>query len=750
MSSTPVTSPVKAAIQGAKGNGAQIVQIIKLPASLENTAKALRLEGQVSQTNPNNNTATVETNQGAVEVKYKGGRQPQVGQKVEIELSANNREARQNGQQDGRQLRNATIRVETVNATPSRNASAQTPQASPATTTNIQPQNITTPRDQGGRSVTPPPTNNVDVPRTTGDVNTARPQQAVPTTSSQESVNLNNLAQTAKNLLNRVTTAILPNTQNAQTAQPQNVNNAATQTVVPNNFQPLNNTLPQTISSSENIVRLLSVTPAQAQTIAKDFTLKIPAPVLNTAPTTSFTSSQTLPVLNNSLTTPALTTAPPQITAPTISTANNINTQIIPTTTAPVPVTNNATTLLPITPAPINQVLTVAQTIPQANISNFIPTQNPTLNATPQVAQQSAPNIINATLTPIAFDPSNPAQASSQRFSQIDIQIVKVTPPTAILTTPTLNSAHPIPAATNFTPVVTSANSAASISAQVTGFTQQGLPLITIQGLGARLPQSFVLQNPNSNLQLGSQLQIVPQNGTPIANQLSPLQVRALNNPLLMGFQWPAVDELNIALQQLGSQNAGMLSRALPNAATPQQIGPAAMVFIAAIKSGNFDMLLGDKKIDLLNRSGQSNILKSLTQDGARAGAPEPAVQNDWRAVPLPMFWEGEIHKITLYTRNESQQQQNEENEHGQTRFIFDLNLTRMGDVQIDGLIKDKRLDLVVRTQNAFSEPMQQTMRQAYSGALDQTDLAGELNFQGSTDKWVHVLEKEEQLGVSI
>ena len=115
------------------------------------------------------------------------------------------------------------------------------------------------------------------------------------------------------------------------------------------------------------------------------------------------------------------------------------------------------------------------------------------------------------------------------------------------------------------------------------------------------------------------------------------------------------------------------------------------------------------------------------------------------------MFWEGEIQRITLYTRHENQNQQDDQqdNKNGQTRFVFDLSLTRMGKVQLDGFLKDQRLDLVIRTQNAFSQPMQQTMRQAYSGALDQTSLSGDLNFQGSTENWVHVLENEKQFGAN-
>jgi hypothetical protein len=175
------------------------------------------------------------------------------------------------------------------------------------------------------------------------------------------------------------------------------------------------------------------------------------------------------------------------------------------------------------------------------------------------------------------------------------------------------------------------------------------------------------------------------------------------------------------------------------------------MMFVAAVRSGDIASWLGDRKMDLIQRAGKESILRSLTQDSTQTTrTAEPASGGDWRAVPLPMFWEGEIQKVTLYMRREQEQQKQDNEEGGQTRFVFDLTLSRMGDVQLDGLLRDKRLDLVVRTQNAFSAPMQQTMRQAYTQALGSTDLSGELNFQGSMDNWVHVLEKEEQLGVHV
>ncbi len=358
-------------------------------------------------------------------------------------------------------------------------------------------------------------------------------------------------------------------------------------------------------------------------------------------------------------------------------------------------------------------------------------------------------------MQPILFDPQNSNIVTVKNTPQLDVQILKVLPPSAQFVSPpnALQGAAQsapisvVPAATQFAPQLIGNASATAIMAKVTGFTPQGLPLITAKFPNATLPQSFILQFKSNNLALGSQIQLSPKSApilTPLSITPQPL------NPLLQGFQWPALDELYNSLLQISPQAASSLSRSLPSASNPSQMGAAAMMFITAVKTGDISGFLGDKNIDLLQRSGRDNILSRLVQsDGGARAAPDAATSSEWRAVPLPMFWEGEIQRITLYTRHENygENDNNQNDKNGSTRFVFNLDLTRMGKVQLDGFLKDQRLDLVIRTQNAFSQPMQQTMRQAYSAALDQTTLSGELNFQGNIDNRVQVIENEKNFG---
>lgn len=729
-----ISSPAQTAAQKGSGRSGLVVQILVLPKTIDTSAKALRLEGQITSLK-SDGSARISTPEGDIDVKIRGNKRPQIGQRIEIDLPA------------GRQPRQAVIReISSQNISRGDNNSPVIKSTAP-----------------------PPPQTVITDPRIVSPI----PEKTAP--------------QAQQNINTQITT------NNTQTPIKQPVTG---QQPLPPLLQenPAQNITPQTQArplTTETAVRLIGVPPAQAQTVATEFVqnltlqqviiprvqftanliaenaqnnlsrILIQTTPVKPAPLAAQVLNILQPVLNKGFfqnlapiqTTPVQTTATLNI-APEIS--------LLPTAKAPTPAT-------PILPTITNtQAIPTAQTVPPATANILLQsltqpaentaakTQPVNITGTPSAqitTPITTPQTASLTSLPITFDPTNPATFITPRIDKIDIQVVKITPPEILLVPPTTEGtrpAPPLPAATQFTPPLTSTNNAATVTAQVTGFTGQSLPLVTVQWPGTPLPQSFVLQFKSNNLQLGTQLQIIPKASTAPLPTLTALLPQT-TNPLLRGFQWPALDELYSDLSRISPQAAASLSRALPNPANAAQIGPAAMMFIAAVRSGDIGTWLGDKKIDLIQRAGRSNILGRLVQDSAQtARTVEPASSGDWRAVPLPMFWEGEIHKITLYTRHENQNNQQDQNGNGQTRFVFDLSLSRMGDVQLDGLLRDKRLDLVVRTENAFSSPMQQAMRQAYTSALDSTDLTGDLNFQGSTKNWVHVLEKNEQLGVEV
>jgi len=303
------------------------------------------------------------------------------------------------------------------------------------------------------------------------------------------------------------------------------------------------------------------------------------------------------------------------------------------------------------------------------------------------------------------------------------------------------------------------------ISAPVIGKTTQNLPVLSLTLPGLAFPQNYVLQFNAANLPVGASVEFVPQAlagnawhapfpvnpGSVSEGALAPAPLW----DLLGSFPWPALEEaLQTMQQQPGSaQILDSLAKTTPNPAMPTRMPAAAMFFLAAVRSGDVAGWFGDKASDLLRRVGRGDILNRVGRDfaGLQHSTTDP-VSQDWRAMALPLAWQSEIHKMMLYYRRGGQDDKDGDDAAGLgTRFIFDLNLTRMGFVQLDGLhrTKQKRLDLIIRTQSPVGQNMQQALRQTWVQTLDQAELYGEISFQNKPDQFVKIDLPAETAGMT-
>jgi len=646
------SSGASAAKNTNKSSKGENVKIIRLPESLQNNAKALRLDGTISETN-NNGNVRIQTERGAIDVQFSNGRPPETGQRVSVNVPS------------GRPPRQVNIEQRPTNNTTSQSS--------------------------------PPPTNTtIERPTLAHQSSTQRPEGQQTTTTQAPA--------------RPPQTALPPLPQTGSTAQ-------TTQT---SGFPPA--------PLTEGVqVRLTALPPHQANQIIQQ-SLNALTPINTIVTKTAFTANIIAQNATSAVTQNTLSILTPNaslnLTTPTQKLTSFITNIAQPIQNTPeINVVSVATqSAIPNSIAPLGNVI-------QQQAGATLPTQGSI-----QVFQPNG--VLLPTITP-----------EGQVVGKIDVQVLSISNDTVRIVPPATNNA---PTALNLMQTiapVTSNNTTTTLTGQVTGFTQQGQPLLSLQLPNTPLPQTFILQYTPSNITIGSQIKIAVQNiGMIPAPSVTTPQSPALTS-MLQGFQWGAFDEMVQTFLQQSPQNAASLLKILPSPSNPAQLSAAGLTVMAAVRSGDFSILLGDKKIEALQRLSKStNLLSRMTQDTS-APRLETASHSDWRAVPLPLFWQGEIHKITLFTRKETDEQNQQDKENGSTRFIFDLSLSRMGDAQVDGYIKEKRLDLVIRTQNSFSAPMQQQMRSAYAGALSQAGLQGDVSFQGHTKNWVHVIKSEENFG---
>lgn len=366
----------------------------------------------------------------------------------------------------------------------------------------------------------------------------------------------------------------------------------------------------------------------------------------------------------------------------------------------------------------------------------------------------AAKTVSNLAAVPVEVSKTSPETLTQPRL--LEVKITALTPPLAELNAPTRPEHHGETRFTTDKDHPPPNEKAGETHAILIGFTEnKHFPIIRITAPKSRSDQHYTLQTPVSDIAIGTQIALnitqsttlaaAAQNtlGTTLTAPLPSLNSASFFTPEI----WQIMQEIQATLIQANPQVAQAFTNIIPNAGAPAQLNATALFFIAALRSGDLQSWLGEKTVETLKRAGKGDLLSRLGREMSSLSrlSSEPAPQ-EWRTLSLPMAWQNDIHKLVLHYRRENKDgSDNEQNGTGtKTRFIMDVNLSQMGKVQLDGLFIGNpegvgRLDLILRTEQGFSQAMKQDMRIAYKNALDDTNFTGELSFQGQIDGWVNI-----------
>ncbi len=201
---------------------------------------------------------------------------------------------------------------------------------------------------------------------------------------------------------------------------------------------------------------------------------------------------------------------------------------------------------------------------------------------------------------------------------------------------------------------------------------------------------------------------------------------------------WPALDEAAEALEEI---SPGALRHAL-SAATPkadQQLASNLLFFLSALKGGDIRGWLGDGPLRILERH-RPDLAGRLRDDFGQLGGPvRDPESGDWRLQMVPFLNGQDIERIRVMTREKEEGEK--PGDTGGTRFVIDLDLSRLGHFQIDGLVgmKGKRVDLMVRTDEPLEPHMREDIRRIFSDAAELTGIEGSVGFQAAPGNFVNV-----------
>ena len=153
---------------------------------------------------------------------------------------------------------------------------------------------------------------------------------------------------------------------------------------------------------------------------------------------------------------------------------------------------------------------------------------------------------------------------------------------------------------------------------------------------------------------------------------------------------------------------------------------------------------------------GGAKLMEELQREFGTVGErAQNAKPGEWRQLTIPYLGEDGLATMRLAVRNHQQEIDPEERRRLQlpadagrvTRFLFDVDYSELGPLQVDGLLRpganfQKQLDVLLRTRELLPNPMRRELMDIYTESLGAYGLNGALAFQAGYQNWVRLNEE--------
>lgn len=198
--------------------------------------------------------------------------------------------------------------------------------------------------------------------------------------------------------------------------------------------------------------------------------------------------------------------------------------------------------------------------------------------------------------------------------------------------------------------------------------------------------------------------------------------------PLLDKFSSPEIKDIFSGLKEKGLdawQSKLLEKMPMHN----EKMLPNIVNFMKAAGQQKLELWLGQGMVEQLRSQGAegqevidkfSSVLKAQTQETP-----------GWRIVNVPFYGDEMFNRIRVAVKKMNDDEENQKNNpkrnKSAVRFVVDTSFSRLGKFQLDGFsfINDRRFDLIVRTEQDFTEDFCSNLMKIFQKSLDEVGYTG-------------------------
>lgn len=363
------------------------------------------------------------------------------------------------------------------------------------------------------------------------------------------------------------------------------------------------------------------------------------------------------------------------------------------------------------------------------------PATQTTQGQTPDINTFSSTN--NAPTSTAATQ--NPGSSAFSQGAIVTVKVTSITPPT-VSASSTPSSA---PVAPNANPLQLNATVIPSANPQ-TGDVQLSTPLGTLTLSSEKpLPQGTQL-----SLEIIALAPTTTQTASTASGNLTQSLQEAL--PQLLK-HWKTLGDVADIIKQELPASSGTLHSTSPSSAKNDQpldallksflpspdksLASKLLHFTNSIKGGDIQQWVGPQVVRLLEKANQLPLLDKLSDEFTMIGKIfREHTPSGWQLLLFPLYDGDEIHQTRMYVKHFQHEGTDDDESYEGTRFIVDVDLSQLGAIQFDGIVRShnhfKHFDLILRSHKPLSEEMQQDIQAIYTEASDITGMKGSISFQ--------------------